>query len=211
MRKSDAENTGTEILPFSAAVLAGGESKRMGEDKAFIKLGSQRLIEIIVRKLNSLFAEVIIVSDKHKELSYLSVRLVTDILREGEKNSLRGIHAALSAASYPSCFIAACDMPFLSLGLIRHMAVFALDYDLVAPFLDGYYQPFFCFYNQRVLPAISEALELKHYKVTSLFDKLRVKKIDKDIVEMYDPAQLSFLNINTPDVLRYAESIFIKD
>ncbi|MEW5921955.1 MAG: molybdenum cofactor guanylyltransferase [Bacillota bacterium] len=197
---------GMKRLSLSAAVLAGGESKRMGENKAFLKLGGKRLIEIIVEELHHLFAEVIVVSDNPQELVYLPARLAGDIYREGEKNALRGIHAALSAAFHPSCFVVACDMPFLSLGLIEHMAAFALEYDLVAPRLDGHYQPLFSFYNKMGLPAITVALEQKQYKISSLFRKLRVKEIGEDVVNIYDPKQLSFLNINTREVLRYAEA-----
>lgn len=194
-------------LPFSAAILAGGDSKRMGENKAFVKLGDKALIDIIVGKLHPLFAEVLIVTDKAEALSYLPVRLVADIYKEGEKNTLRGIHAALSEALHPACFIVACDMPFISKGLIAYMAAFAMDYDLVAPRLEGYYQPLFAFYHKQALTVINEALEQKQYRVTALFQnqKLRVRNIDEETVSIYDPRQLSFLNINTREMLRCAE------
>ena len=195
-------------LSFSAAVLAGGESKRMGKNKAFLKLGGRRIIDLIVEELQTLFAEVIVVTDSPSEMASLTVRLVEDIFTGGKKNSLRGVHAALHTALYPSCFIMACDSPFLSLPLIEHMASFAREYDLVAPWLDGYYQPLFSFYNKTSLPVITEALEQKFYRIYALFDYLHVKKISKSAVRSYDPRQLSFFNINTREDYQHAKTLF---
>ena len=54
-------------LPFSAVILAGGDSKRMGTNKAFLKLEGRNLIDIVFEKLNDLFKEVIVVTDRLEE------------------------------------------------------------------------------------------------------------------------------------------------
>lgn len=194
-------------LMLSAAVLAGGDSKRMGEKKAFLKFDGRYLIELIVEKLCHLFAEVMVVTDKVQEMDFLPARLVEDIYIEGEKSALRGVHAALSATSHHSCFILACDMPFLSSPLIRHMSFFAEDYDLVVPLLDGHYQPLFSFYHQKCLPVIHEALEEKHNKISRLYDRFNMKVIDEIAVQAYDPKRLSFFNINNRNDFCYAERL----
>lgn len=178
----------------------------MGKNKAFLELGGKRLVDIIVYELGKLFREVIVVTDIPEKMAYLPVRLAEDIHKEGEKNALRGIHAALTVASHSSCFITACDMPFLSLSLIKYMASFARDYDLVAPKVDGYYQPMFSFYNKTSLPLINKALVQQTYKITTLFEKLHTKVIFADVVNTHDPKQLSFININSPDIFSWAEA-----
>jgi molybdenum cofactor guanylyltransferase len=178
----------------------------MGKNKAFLELGGKRLVDIIVYELGKLFREVIVVTDVPEKMAYLPVRLAEDIYKEGEKNALRGIHAALTVASHSSCFITACDMPFLSLSLIKYMASFAREYDLVTPKLAGYYQPMFSFYNKTSLPVINEAMMQQKYKITALFEKLHTKEIHADEVNTHDPKQLSFLNINSPDIFSWAEA-----
>lgn len=193
------------MINLAAAVLAGGDSKRMGEDKAFLKLGSDRLIDIIVGKLSKIFPEIIVVTDKPHLIAHLPVRIVEDVYKDTEKNSLRGIHAALTAANNQSCFIMACDMPFISTSLIAYMSAYALDYDLVTPKLDGYYQPMFSFYNKTSLPVITAALESKDYKIHALYEKFHTRVINEDEVDTHDPRRLSFVNINSPEVYRWAK------
>ncbi|HAP32490.1 MAG TPA: molybdenum cofactor guanylyltransferase [Firmicutes bacterium] len=195
------------MIMLSAAVLAGGESKRMGENKAFLRLDGRYLIELIIEKLCRLFTEVMVVTDMVREMDFLPVHLVEDVYHEGEKNALRGIHAALTATSQQSCFILACDMPFLSPALIKHMSSFAEDYDLIVPRLDGHYQPLFSFYHKKCLPFIHRALEQKYYKISSLYDNFNVKVIDEITVQIYDPKRLSFCNINNRDDFRCAERL----
>lgn len=198
-------------IMLSAAVLAGGESKRMGENKAFLKLDGRYLIELIIDKLCRLFTDVMVVTDMVREMDFLPVRLVEDLYTEGEKNALRGIHAALAAASQPSCFILACDMPFLSPALIKHMSSFAEDYDLIVPRLEGHYQPLFSFYHKKCLPYIHGALEQEYYKISSIYEKLNIKVIDEIAVQIYDPKQLSFFNINSRDDFHCAERLHETD
>ncbi len=182
----------------------------MGRNKAFLELGGERLIDLIVSRLGKLFVEVFVVTNNPENMAYLPVRLEEDIYKQGEKNSLRGIHTALSKASYFSCFITACDMPFISLSLIKYMSVYTRKYDLVTPKLDGYYQPMFSFYNKRILPVIDDALMQQKYKITSLFRELKTKEVHADIVNLHDPNQLSFININSPEIFRWAEA-FIQE
>lgn len=194
-------------IMLSAAVLAGGDSKRMGENKAFLQFDGRYLIELIVEKLCHLFTEVMVVTDIGQKMCFLPVRLVEDIYNEGEKNALRGIHAALTATAQQSCFILACDMPFLSPSLIKHMSSFAEGYDLVVPRLDGHYQPLFSFYHKKCIPVIHKALEQKHYKISPLYDRLNIKVIDEIAVQTHDPKRRSFFNINDRDDFCYAERL----
>jgi len=189
-------------LSLSAILLAGGENKRMGIKKAFLKVGGNTFIDIIYRKMDELFSEIIVVTDLPQDFSYLKARITTDLIQNSEKNALRGIHAGLSVASNPACFVVACDMPFLSLSLIKHMSQFALGYDIVVPLLDGYYQPLFAFYNKKALTLIQQRLEEKRYKIVDLYPHFHLKAIAEEIVRQHDPLLLSFSNINSPEDYR---------
>ena len=186
-------------LPFSAVLLAGGESKRMGVRKALLKLGGDTFIDVIHRKLDGLFAETIVVTDIPQEFAYLGGIVTTDIIQEGEKNAMRGIHAGLSAASNHACFVTGCDMPFFSLSLIEYMAQFALDYDAVVPLKDGYYEPLFSFYHKNKLDFIEQRLIDHRYKLIDLYRHFNLKTIEGPIVRDFDPLLLSFANINSPE------------
>jgi molybdopterin-guanine dinucleotide biosynthesis protein A len=189
----------TAKLPFSAVLLAGGDSKRIGTNKAFLELKGKPLIDIIFWKLEKLFSEVIIVTECIEKLSYLPAKLTSDIYNEGEKNPLRGIHAGLSLSTAPSSFVVACDMPFISHPLIRYMSHFALNFDVVVPQYGTYYQPLFAFYNKTTLEAIVQALVNREYKVARIYAQLNVKKIHNNVIQFFDPCYLSFFNVNSKE------------
>jgi molybdopterin-guanine dinucleotide biosynthesis protein A len=188
-----------EKLSFSAVLLAGGDSKRMGTNKAFLALEGRNLVDIVFEKLDSLFKEVIVVTDRLDEFAYLPARLTTDLVNEGDKNALRGIQAGLTLSSYSSSFVIACDMPFLALPLIHYMSRFAGEFDIVVPRVGHYYQPLFAFYNKTTLEVINRQLGDKKLKIVAFYSGLHLKEIGEDIVRFFDPHMLSFYNINTKE------------
>lgn len=198
-------------LPFSAIILAGGDSKRMGTKKAFLKIGKRSLVEIVFYKLKQLFSEVIIVSDNDNfsKFDHLKGAVVTeDFFKEEEKSALRGIQAGLAASTNNSNFITACDTPFLSLPLIEYMSIFAHDYDVVVPSIEEYYQPLFAFYHSNLFNSVTAALREKRYKVSALYSGLKVKEIEKESIKFYDPSLSSFYNINTKEAYLKAIEYF---
>jgi molybdopterin-guanine dinucleotide biosynthesis protein A len=186
-------------LPFSAVVLAGGDSKRMGTNKAFLRLEGNNLIDLVFNKVNSLFAETIVVTDRIEELAYLPAKLTRDLFVGVEKNALRGIHAGLAVSSYPASFVIGCDMPFFSLTLIKYMSRFAIQYDVVVPRHGEFFQPLFAFYNKTTLGMILKQLKEKKLKISDLYRSLCIKEIGEDIIKDFDPHLISFNNINTRD------------
>jgi molybdopterin-guanine dinucleotide biosynthesis protein A len=195
-------------LSLTAVLLAGGDSKRMGTNKAFLALEGRNLVDIVFEKLDSLFSEVIVVTDRLDEFAYLPARVTTDLLNEGEKNALRGIHAGLTLSSHSSCFAVACDMPFLALSLIHCMSRFAGEFDVVVPRIGPYYQPLFAFYNKTTLEVINRQLENKKLKIVDFYSGLRLKEIGEETVRSFDPHMLSFYNINTKEDYLMAKKFY---
>ena len=98
-----------KVENVSAAVLAGGSSKRMGTNKADLKLGDQTLLEIAVQKLQGLGITDIMISGSDNAVP--GTRAVTDIYTG--KGPLAGVHACLRAAEKPACLIVGVDTPLL--------------------------------------------------------------------------------------------------
>ncbi len=193
-------------IPLSAVILAGGDSKRMGESKAFLRLKGKSLIELVFNKLDDLFQEVIIVTDRFKDFYYLKgAKMTGDIISGEDKNALRGIHAGIFVSSYNSSFVVGCDMPFISTPLIKYMSNSASDYDVVTPRVQGHYQPLFTFYNKSALQIITPSLQERKYKIVALYPYFEKKVIPEETVRSYDPYLMSFHNINTREA--YLEAI----
>lgn len=192
---------------ISAVVLAGGQGRRLGRDKAFLPLNGRPLIAWTVDKLSDLSDDVIVVTNRpasYRQLD-LPVRLVHD--EQPGVGALMGLYSGLKAASHRYAVVVACDMPFLSVPLLRHMVTLVSGYDVVIPRLGSWQEPLHSIYGDLCLPAIERQLDLGRRKIISFFPEVRVRYVGDAEIEQFDPEHRSFLNINTPDDWNRVESV----
>ncbi len=180
-----------------AIILAGGDSKRLGQPKALLDFYGKTMIEIMVERLSAYFDQLTVVTDRPELYRGLPVLMTGDRLHTAEKSPLRGIHAGLSASDLPYQFVVACDMPFLNLGLVKYMARFAPQFDAVVPREGEHYQPLHAFYSRSCIPVVENQARRGCFKVTDFYYHLRVRFITLEEILSFDARRESFLNINT--------------
>ncbi len=189
-------NVSNANITKGAIILAGGDSKRLGQPKAFLDFQGQSLIELMVNRLENYFTQLTVITDRPERYKHLPVKLTGDIIANESKSPLRGIHAGLSFSDLAYQFVAACDMPFLNLDLINYMSDFAADYDAVVPRIGDYYQPLHAFYSRYCIEIIERQVSSGCYKVTDFYRHLNIKFITLEEIVRFDPKQQSFININ---------------
>jgi len=205
--------------PLSAAILAGGQSRRMGTDKALLRLSPDgpTLIERVAAAVGLVAAETLLVANDDR-LASPDLRTAPDAYPGA--GALGGIYRAIAAAAHEHCLVVACDMPFLSVPLLRAMAVQPRDYDVLAPFLPlaetvenrqggpgGVYETLHAIYGRGALPAMREQLEAGRYKIVGFFPRVRVRAFPVAAVRRHDPELRSFFNVNTPARLAEARAL----
>lgn len=183
-------------LPIAGVILAGGASSRMGRNKALLSHGGVPLIEAVYRHLQPIFAEITVVTNTPEEYRLLPCRLVPDIYAGG--GALAGIHAGLCQSGSPAAFVVACDMPYLNEDFIRHLAARANPLGVVIPRGPDGLEPLHAVYGRGCLAAMERALSDGKRKITSFFADTSVQVVTEDEIAPFDPAFLSFRNINTP-------------
>jgi molybdopterin-guanine dinucleotide biosynthesis protein A len=187
------------MLTVSGIVLAGGQSSRLGTDKAFVNVNGQPLIEHIVAKLTRLSDDVIIVTNSPQKYGHLETKLVGDIYPG--RGALGGIYSGLRAATNAYGLVVACDMPFLDLNLLRYMILLARGHDVVIPRIGELTEPLHAIYSKNCLEPIDRLLAQGGLKIIDFFPEVRVRYIEEGEVDIFDPQHLSFFNINTPSDL----------
>jgi molybdenum cofactor guanylyltransferase len=195
------------LEPLSAAVLAGGQSRRMGTDKALLPLrpGDPPLAQVVLDRVRAVAAEVMIVAAERPAYARFGVPVVPD--RYPGTGTLGGIATALAAASHDYCLVVACDMPFLNPALLRWLAGLPRDYDALVPRLPGesrqggafVFQTLHAIYARSCLPAIERRLGAGHLRVVGFFEDVRVRAVEEREVRALDPDLRSFFNANTPE------------
>ena len=185
-------------LDCCAIVLAGGMNTRMqGHNKAFLEINGRTILDRLLSSLQTVFAEILLVTRRPDQYDGYPIRLVEDIHKG--RSSLTGIHAGLVNARAAFGFAVPCDIPFLRPDLIRLMLdELEPDLDVVVPFYDGHYQPLCAIYSTRCIPLIEKQLASSDYKISHLFEHVRVKTVPLEKLSKVDPELLSFLNVNTP-------------
>ena len=116
---------------MTGVILSGGKNRRMGENKAFLQVNGERLIDRTVRLFRAVFQEVIIVTSSPSDYLDQDAVIVTDILPG--KGALGGIYTGLFYAAEEHAFIAACDMPFLNRSFLEYMVRQTAGYDIIVP------------------------------------------------------------------------------
>jgi molybdenum cofactor guanylyltransferase len=197
----------------SAIVLAGGVSRRLGQDKRRLRLwgtAGPTLLEHTVEILARLCADVIVVLNDPEEWRDLPARLVTDIYPDG--GSLGGIYSGLMAATHNYALAVASDMPFLSADLILAMLMHPRNYDVLIPrslhsgttrnALDA--EPLHAIYSKSCLEPMRMLLESGRRQIAAFFPEVQVAYVEPEETRHYDPSGRSLLNVNTPEQLAAA-------
>ncbi len=188
---------------ITVAIQAGGLSRRIGQDKALLKLAGKPLIEHILDRVEGLGDEILITANQAEAYAYLGCRVVQDPVSGA--GALTGLHTALKAAQGEHILVLACDMPFIQRKLLKYMLCRADKADVIIPHRGEHYEPFHAVYARACLPAIESELASSRQRVRSFFPRVRVLGIGEEILDRMDPHGLSFFNINTLQDLARAE------
>jgi molybdopterin-guanine dinucleotide biosynthesis protein A len=202
--------------PLSAAALAGGQSRRMGADKALLPLvpGGQPMLGVVLERLSEVADDVFVVANDEARYAPLGARIVPDLQRD--VGALGGIQAAIASSLHEHCLVVACDMPFLSRPLLRRMAGEPRDYDVLVPLIPGesrqrddglVFQTLHAIYGKRCLPFIAKRIAEGKKQVVGFFEDVRVRTLDVTEIARWDPNLRSFFNANTPEALQIAAQI----
>lgn len=195
----------------TVVVQAGGESRRMGQDKGLVKFLGKPLILRVVQRISQIADEIIVTTNRPADYAFLQLPLAPDLVPG--RGALGGVYTALSHASHPLVFVIACDMPFINpLLLTAQQEILAGEQaDLVVPHTDDGIEPLHAVYRRETcLPLVKAAIEAGLWRADSWFNQARAAWIFKEKIQEIDPLFLSFSNVNTKDELQAAEKLALE-
>ena len=190
-------------MAVTIAILAGGQSRRMGTDKSFVPLNGLPLIEHVMARVKTLALPLLLITNQPSRYEYLNVPLYPDVI--SDKGAMGGIFSALthSQTAYTLCI--ACDMPFLNTGLLAYLIQHAADAEAIVPYCQGQAQGLHAIYHQRCREPMQVCIAQDQLKISTFLQQRQVRWIGEDEIRAYDPDFQSFLNLNTPDDLLSAQ------
>lgn len=181
---------------ITAAILVGGKSRRMGQDKAFLEVDGLPLIERLIQTLQGCFDQLLLVGDRPERFAQFTIPVVPDIY---PGSSLGGLYTGLKLAATEQVFVTSCDIPFPNPALIHLICSQQQERDAVVPVTDKGLEPLFALYRRSCLPPMQAALKRGDFRIMALLQQLQVLEIGPDQLGLLDPADRCLLNLNTPD------------
>jgi len=191
---------------LSISIQAGGQSQRMGQDKALMPFLGHPLIQRVVDRLNPIADELLVTTNNPDDYRFLGLPLFRD-LKPG-RGALGGLYTALSSATCEAVAVVACDMPFASASLIEaaNRLLVQEDADVVIPDSGDGLEPLHAVYRRETcIPAIESAIEADKWRLISWFPQAKVRILLPDEIKTFDPSGLAFWNLNTPEEFAEAE------
>jgi len=201
-------------LEKSAVILAGGFSRRFGQDKGLLPLANKPLIEHVLDAIDKIVDEkIVVVSSKTQAENYTKVldskvKVVVD--DDNVQSPLVGALKGFKEASNEYALLLPCDTPLLSKDVLSLLLDLCPNKNAVIPrWPNGYIEPLQAVYcTKPALEAAKKALSEGKMNMQSMVDKLRgVRYISTLVLRQLDPELKSFFNVNTPMDLRKAEAM----
>lgn len=183
-----------------AVILAGGQSRRMGFNKALIDVNGRPIISLLIDQVSQVTNRILISSNDSSSYRFLNFPVVPDHF--AGCGPLAGLHAAMRWNDSSLFIVLACDLPNLRAPLLKSLVSLAEGFDAAIPRTkDGRAHPLCAAYQRTCLPSIEQALEKGSHKFIEIFldSALTVRWIGPD-EGIYIAAELA--NINTPEDLQ---------
>jgi molybdopterin-guanine dinucleotide biosynthesis protein A len=177
-------------------VVAGGQSRRMGSDKALLRWGGGTLLDHAITRLRAVCREVRILSGR--EPRYADRGLPVDIDRVSDGGPLAGLATALSVAAPRAVLLLGVDMPFVTVALLARLRDALAGVDAVVPVRVAGAEPLCAAYADSCGASVQAALAAGQRKMTSFWPQLRVRALGEGDLAPFGPSAQVFRNLNDP-------------
>ena len=180
---------------MTGIVLAGGQSRRMGRDKASLPWLGSDILNTQLAVLAAICDDLIVVSNVSRDIHNNNVQVVADNCPGC--GPLAGIEAGLSAALNEVCFIAACDMPFIDAASMLYIVEQVEGHDAAVPYVDGNWHPLYAAYSKTCLAAVRNLLKNGCYRLNELLPRVKLKTVSTEELKRFSLDIKMLENLNT--------------
>jgi len=186
-----------------AIVLCGGKSSRMGQDKASLPFGPERMLQRVVRIISEVIdpTQIVVVAASEQILPELPPQVIVTRDERPNRGPLEGIAAGLR--SMPNCveavYATSCDVPLLIPRFVTMLFERLGNSDIAVPYDGQYHHPLSAVYRPRVLAVIESLLASDRLRPRFLFDQVAITEVLVEELHAVDPTLSTLMNLNHPE------------
>ena len=191
---------------FTAAILAGGQARRLGGvEKSALVVGTASILDRQLSLLQSLTPHILIVTNERGRVERTDVGVTID--RIPGAGALGGIYTALMEAPTEQVLVIGCDMPFLTAPFLAYLAAQGAQHEAAVPADERGRHPLCASYLRRTAPRLRARIDAGQLRVGDALADLAVRELGQDELAPFNRDGRLLLNVNTPDDYARAQSI----
>jgi molybdopterin-guanine dinucleotide biosynthesis protein A len=208
----------------SAVILAGGYSRRLGQEKSLLQFDEKPLICWTLKKLSSVTDEIVVVARDEAHARRL-VEAVERFMPDAAMfawdelpgfGPVAGLYAGMKKAKGELCFAAACDLPFLCPRVVDRLFQIAVQAEedgldgAVPVHPNGLFEPLHCVYGrEKMQQACESAIKIGERRVHATLRELAIRSVPVDLLRPLDRELLTFFNLNASEDLERARVLWL--
>ncbi len=184
---------------ITGVILVGGKSRRMGRDKAFLRIAGKTFFERVLEILGRSFDRLMLVGDQGERFAGYGLPIFPDIY---PGSALGGIYTALCHAETKYIFVSSCDIAFPNRNVLRFLCSLRAGFDAVVPHSTRGFEPLFALYAKSCSDPVRNLLESDNRRIRDFYPHASVRYVKAEELADFDHDGRSFVNVNTPDEFR---------
>jgi len=186
---------------YSAIILAGGQSSRMGRPKADLPFAVGTMLDYIVSEMMRVFDELVVAVAEPRLYAWegYGARSIAD--RVPNRGPASALEQALREIRFDRAFVCSCDVPFVNGDLARKLCEMLGDDDALIPDVDGKLQTLHAVYRKKCAKVLATMSKKGEHRIHEMVNFAKVRIVPEEEIRALDPnpEMLSFFNVNTPD------------
>jgi molybdopterin-guanine dinucleotide biosynthesis protein A len=191
----------TGLARVAGVVLCGGQSRRMGQPKAWLPFAGELMLPRVVRLLGEAADPLVVVAAPDQEVPPLPAEVT--VVRDEEKGRgpLQGLAAGLAALEgrAEAAYLSSCDVPFLHPTFVRRLVELLGEHSICVPRVGDYHHPLAAVYRVEVLNTVRGLLATDQLRPFFLFQAVPTRIVGPAELEDVDPTFQTLRNLNTPE------------
>lgn len=187
----------------TVVIMAGGQSRRFGSNKALAQWDGEPLIQRIIRRVSKVTDDLVLSVREQGDYDWLDVPKVVDLVKGA--GPMGGLYSCLKALDTEKVVLVACDMPLVCPELIEFMINLECQEPVVIPVANGREHPLHARYHHGLLPLVERLVQDGRYKMKELLDQVSVRTVtQKDLLDKSIDVDLALClsNVNTQEEFR---------
>lgn len=184
---------------YSAIILAGGRSSRMGRPKAELPFALGTMLDYVVSEMMRVFDELVVAVATPRRYAWegIGVRVIVD--RVPDPGPAPALEQALREIRFDRAFLCSCDVPFVNGDLARKLCEMLGDYDALIPHVDGRLQTLHAVYRKECAKTLATMRRNGEQRLREIVNFAKVRIVPEEEIRALDPEMLSFFNVNMPE------------